>query len=105
MFAVVEIGGRQYKVSQGQKIEVEKLDLEEGKDINFNKILLIADDKAEEVKIGQPYIKNVSVEGKIVNHFKGKKIRVFKFIAKKRHQKTQGHRQNYTTLEITKINA
>ena len=103
MFAVVEIGGRQYKVSPKDKIEVEKLDIEEGKDVSFDKILLVAGDAGEEVKIGQPYLKGVHVEGKIVKQFKGEKILVVKFIAKKRHKKTQGHRQNYTMVEITDI--
>ncbi len=103
MFAVVEIGGRQYKVAPKDKIQVEKLDTEEGKDISFDRILLVAGDAGEEVKIGKPYLKEAKVEGKIVKHFKGEKILVVKFIAKKRHKKTQGHRQNYTLVEITGI--
>lgn len=104
MFAVVEIGGRQYKVTTNDQIEVELLEEEAGKSIKFNKVLIYAesDDKA---KIGKPYISGASVEAKVLEHFKGEKIRVFKFIAKKRHSKAQGHRQNYTRLEITAINA
>lgn len=105
MFAVVEIGGRQYKVSANDKIEVEKIDLEAGKSITFDKILLISDEKGTDAKIGMPYIKGASVEAKVLEQFRGEKIRVFKFIPKKRHQKTQGHRQNYTYLEIVGINA
>ena len=101
MFAVVEIGGRQYKVAAKDLVQVEKLDTEAGKDVSFDRILLIAGDG--DTKIGQPYLKEAKVEAKVVKHFKGDKIRVFKFIAKKRHQKTQGHRQNYTLLEIKEI--
>jgi len=104
MFAVVEIGGRQYRVSPEEKIEVELLDADPGKSLKFNKVLLYAEsDKT--AKIGQPYIAGAEVSAKVVEHFKGEKIRVFKFIAKKRHSKTQGHRQNYTRLEITGIKA
>lgn len=104
MFAVVEIGGRQYKVTPSEKIEVELLENEPGKTIEFNNVVLYAetDDKA---KIGQPYVAGVSVEAKVLEHFRGEKIRVFKFIPKKRHSKAQGHRQNYTRLEITAIKA
>ncbi len=105
MFAVVEIGGRQYKVSPKEKIQVELLDTEAGKDITFDKILLISDEEGKDAKIGQPYLKGATVGAKVLEHFKGEKIRVFKFIAKKRHQKTQGHRQNYTMLEIDTIKA
>lgn len=105
MFAVVEIGGRQYKVAPKDTIQVEKLDMEEGKDVNFDRILLVAEDDGKEVKIGQPYVKGAKVEGKIVRQFKGEKILVVKFIPKKRHKKTQGHRQNYTLVEITEIHS
>ncbi len=105
MFAVVEIGGRQYKVTQNEKIQVELLETEAGKDIKLDRVLLLADETGKETQIGQPYLKGVSVDAKVLKHYKGEKIRVFKFIAKKRHSKTQGHRQNYTQLEITAINA
>jgi large subunit ribosomal protein L21 len=104
MFAVIEIGGRQYKVSPNEKIEVELLETEAGKTMKFDKVLLVsADDKAAE--IGMPYLKGANVEAKVIEHFKGDKIRVFKFTPKKRYKKTQGHRQNYTRLEIVGINA
>jgi large subunit ribosomal protein L21 len=104
MFAVVEIGGRQYRVTPNEKIEVELLDADPGKSLKFNKVLLYAE-KDDSAKIGQPYLSGAEVSAKVVEHFKGEKIRVFKFIAKKRHSKTQGHRQNYTRLEITGIKA
>ncbi len=103
MFAVVEIGGRQYKVAPNAKIDVELLETEAGKPVKFNKVLLVSKDD-KEVEIGMPYLKGATVEAKVVKHFKGEKIRVFKFTPKKRFKKTQGHRQNYTQLEITAIN-
>ncbi len=104
MFAVVEIGGRQYKVTQNDKIDVELLETEEGKTMTFDKVLLVSDND-KDANIGMPYVKGASVEAKVVKHFKGEKIRVFKFTPKKRYKKTQGHRQNYTQLEITGITA
>ena len=104
MFAVVEIGTRQYKVAKNDQIEVEKLEGEAGKTFKFDKVLLISEND-KDAKIGQPYISGASVEAKLVNQFLGDKIRVFKFIPKKRHQKTQGHRQNYTCIQITAIKA
>lgn len=103
MFAVVEIGGRQYKVAPNEKIEVELQDAEAGKTMKFNTVLLVSQDD-KEANIGMPYVKGASIEAKVVKHFKGEKIRVFKFTPKKRFKKTQGHRQNYTQLEITAIN-
>jgi large subunit ribosomal protein L21 len=104
MFAVVEIGGRQYKVSPNEKIEVEKLDSEPNTTIKFNKVLLVSEND-KDVKIGQPYLKGAMVEAKVLDQFKGEKILVVKFIPKKRHKNVRGHRQNYTRLQITGINA
>lgn len=105
MFAVVEIGGRQYKVSPKETIEVEKLEKKDGETVTFHRVLLIAEDNGSTTTIGKPYVEGATVEAKIIEQFKGEKIRVFKFIAKKRHKKTQGHRQNYTRIEITGIKA
>lgn len=104
MFAVAEISGRQYRVTLNEKIEVDLLEAEPGQKMVFDKVVLYAeaDDKAT---IGKPYLEGASVEATVVEHFKGEKIRVFKFIPKKRHQKTRGHRQHYTRLEITAIKA
>ncbi len=102
MFAVVEIGGRQYRVTQNEEIEVELLDEEPGHSLKFNRVLMMADSDTK-ARIGQPYLAGAEISAKVVEHFKGPKIRVFKFTPKKRHSKTQGHRQNYTRLEITDI--
>ena len=105
MFAVVEIGGRQYKVTPNEQFEVEKLEEETGKTIKFDKILLVSEENGTNLKVGQPYIEGASVSAKVVDQFKGEKIIIHKFTAKKRYARTQGHRQNYTRLEITDIKA
>jgi len=104
MFAIVEIGGRQYRVTANDKIEVDLLEDEAGKAIKLNRVLMIASSDTE-ATIGKPYVSGASVDAKVIEHFKGEKIRVFKFTPKKRYRKTQGHRQNYTRLEITAINS
>lgn len=104
MFAVVEIGGRQYKVTQNDKIDVELQDTEAGKTVKFDTVLMVSENDTD-ANIGMPYVAGASVEAKVVKHFKGEKIRVFKFTPKKRFKKTQGHRQNYTELEILSITA
>ena len=104
MFAVVEIAGKQYKVSPKDIIEVDLMDVEPGASLKFERVLMVAesDTKAE---IGKPYVDSAVVEAKVVSMVKGEKVRVFKFTAKKRSSKAQGHRQKYTQLEITGISA
>lgn len=100
MNAVIKVGGKQYYVSEGAEIFVEKLDAEEGNTVNFNQVLML--DK----KVGSPYLTNVTVEGEVLKNGKHKKIRVYKYKCKdKSNRKTQGHRQPYTKVKITKINA
>ena len=101
MYAIIEACGKQYKVVEGDVVFFEKLDAEEGKKVTFDKVILVSDDK--EVKVGNPYVKGVKVEGKVISHGKGKKIIVFKMKAKKNERKKQGHRQPYTKVEITSI--
>ena len=101
MYAIIEACGKQYKVLKGETVFFEKLDVEEGKKVTFDKVILVSDDK--EVKVGNPYVKGVKVEGKVVSHGKGKKIVVFKMKAKKNERTKQGHRQPYTKVEITAI--
>ena len=101
MYAIIESCGRQYKVAEGDVIFFEKLDAEEGKKVTFDNVVLVSDDK--KVEVGAPYVKGVKVEGKVVSHGKGKKILVYKYKAKKNYRRTQGHRQPYTKVEITKI--
>ena len=101
MYAIIESCGRQYKVTKGDVVFFEKLDVEEGKKVNFDKVVLISDGK--KIEVGVPYLKGVKVEGKVVSHGKGKKIIVYKYKAKKNYRRTQGHRQPYTKVEITGI--
>ncbi len=101
MYAIVETGGKQYKVTEGDIVFVEKLDVEEGKSITFDKVLAYSDGK--KLKFGKPYLKDVKVKATVVTNGKGKKIIVFKFKAKKGYKRTQGHRQPYTKVEIKKI--
>jgi large subunit ribosomal protein L21 len=101
MFAVINTGGKQYKVSKGDQIVVEKLDVEEGKKLDISEVLLVSDGK--ETKVGTPFVPGAKVTAKVVSHQRGEKIRVFKMKPKKRYQRTQGHRQSETTLEIVSI--
>ena len=101
MYAVIEACGKQYKVTKGDVVFFEKLDVEEGKKVTFDKVVLLSDDG--KVEVGAPYVKGIKVEGKVVAHGKGKKIIDFKYKAKKNYKRKQGHRQPYTKVEITAI--
>lgn len=101
MYAVIEACGKQYKVEEKDVVFFEKLDAEEGKKVTFDKVILVSN--GGKVQVGNPYVKGVKVEGKVVAHGKGKKIIVFKMKAKKNERKKQGHRQPYTKVEITSI--
>jgi len=99
--AIIETGGKQYKVSEGQKIKIEKIKGEKNANFIFDKVLLVAD---KDVKIGTPYLENAKVEAKIVKQGRDKKKIVFRYHSKTRYRKKKGHRQPYTEVEITKIN-
>ena len=99
MKAVIETGGKQYRVQEGTVIYVEKLDVEAGKTYVFDKVIMA------DSKVGTPYISGATVEAKVEKHGKQKKVIVFKYLPKNRSHKKQGHRQPYTKLTITKINA
>lgn len=100
-FAVIETGGKQYRVSPGQKVKVEKLNAEVGGIFVFDKVLLAADgDKAE---IGTPYVPGAKVEAKILRQARDKKKTVFRYHSKTRYRKKKGHRQPFTEVEIMKI--
>ena len=100
MFAVIETGGKQYKVSEGDVIFVEKLNVEDGAEYTFDKVLAIG---GESLSVGTPYVEGASVTATVVKTGRGKKIYVFKYKAKKNEKKKIGHRQDYTKVEITKI--
>jgi large subunit ribosomal protein L21 len=101
MYAVIETGGKQYKVEKGDFIFVEKLDTEEGKTVTFDKVVALGGDTFE---AGTPYVKGVKVKGKVVKHGKGKKVVVFTYKPKKNEKRKMGHRQPYTKVEIKSIN-
>lgn len=103
MYAIIETGGKQYKVQEGDVVFVEKLGAEEGSAFTFDKVLAVAD--GEKVTFGAPVVAGASVNAKVIAHGKEKKVIVFKFKAKKGFRKKQGHRQPYTRVQIEKINA
>ena len=103
MYAIIESCGKQYKVAEGDIVFFEKLDAEEGKQVTFDHVIFVSNEG--NVQIGNPYVKGVKVEGKVVSHGKAKKIIVFKMKAKKNYRRKQGHRQPYTKVEITSIKA
>ena len=100
MYAVIQTGGKQYRVQQGDVIFVEKLDLAEGAEVGFEVLLL---GKDEGVEIGKPTVAGANVKGKVLGQVKGEKIVVYKYKSKKNERKKQGHRQPYTKVEITAI--
>lgn len=100
-FVVIETGGKQYRVSAGQKLKVEKLGVEAGKAVSFDKVLLTV--RGDEVNVGAPYLKDEAVEAKAVREAKDKKKLVFRYHSKTRYRKKKGHRQMFTEVEITKI--
>jgi large subunit ribosomal protein L21 len=99
MLAVIKSGGKQHLVSPGDKIKIEKIDKEEGEEVSFDQVLLLADDKGK-IEIGAPFIKGAKIKAKVIKQGKGKKIIIFKYKPKKRYQKKMGHRQLYTEVEI-----
>ena len=101
MFAVIRTGGKQYLVSPGDKIKIEKLDKEEGKEITFTDVLLL--EKGSKLEIGNPKVKGAKVVGKILKQGKGKKVIIFKYKPKTRSKVKKGHRQPFTEIEILKI--
>jgi len=100
-FAIIETGGKQYKVSPKQKIKVEKLTANEGDGFSFDKVLLVVD--GEKVEVGHPHLEGRKVEGKIIKQARAKKVIVFRYKNKTRQSTKKGHRQPYTEVEITKV--
>ena len=101
MYAIVEIAGQQFKVEEGKKIFVHRLEVEEGKNLEFDQVLLIDNDG--KITIGEPVIKDAVVEGKVMEHVRGDKVIVFKKKRKKGYRVKNGHRQNFTQVEIVSI--
>lgn len=100
-FAVIKTGGKQYKVSEGDIFDIEKIEVEEGKAVNFDEVLLVAD--GDKVEVGAPTVKDVKVAAKVVSQDKADKIIVFKYKKRKNYRKKTGHRQKVTKVQIEKI--
>lgn len=103
MYAVIETGGKQYRVQEGDTVFVEKLPSEEGEDVVFDKVVALGKDDG--FVAGAPYVEGAKVTAKVAKNGKNKKIMVFKYKSKKNYRKRQGHRQPYTKVEIQKIEA
>jgi len=103
MFAVIKTGGKQYLVTAGQKLQIEKLEGKEEEKITFGEVLLAGDDNKTE--IGMPHVKNAHVEGKIIRQGRARKVIVFKYHSKTRYRKFKGHRQPFMEVLIEKITA
>ena len=103
MHAIIETGGKQYKVAEGDTLYIEKLNAEAGETVTFEKVLAVLD--GDNAKFGAPAVDGASVTANVVKNGKGKKILVFKYKPKKNYRRRQGHRQPYTKVEIVKIDA
>ena len=103
MYAVIKSGGKQYKVAQGDKLRVERLDNATGDTVELESVLMIADGDA--LKVGTPYVEGGKVSAVVKSHGRGKKIEIVKFRRRKHHRKQMGHRQSFTELQITGIKA
>lgn len=103
MYAVVNTGGKQYKVRQGETLRIEKIPGEVGSPVTFDTILMVAD--GENIRLGQPVLENVKVQAQIVEQDRARKVLVFKYKRRKRYRRKQGHRQPYTAIRIDGIEA
>ncbi|MBO9609227.1 MAG: 50S ribosomal protein L21 [Paenibacillaceae bacterium] len=103
MYAIIETGGKQYKVQEGDVLYIEKLESGEGDSVSFDRVLLVSKDSG--VTVGSPLVAGATVSAKVEKHGKGKKIIVYKYKAKKNYRRKQGHRQPYTKVVIDKIQA
>ena len=100
MYAIIETGGKQYRVQEGDVLNIEKLNVEAGETVEFDKVLVLA---GEELKVGAPYVEGAKVVGEVVENGKAKKVIIFKYKAKKDYRKKQGHRQPYTMVKIESL--
>ncbi|HZR02910.1 MAG TPA: 50S ribosomal protein L21 [Burkholderiales bacterium] len=103
MYAVIKTGGKQYRVSAGEKLRVESLPAEVGTEVTLDQVLMVSD--GENVTMGAPLVAGATVKATVVAHGRGEKIKIFKMRRRKHYRKTQGHRQNYTELQISGISA
>jgi large subunit ribosomal protein L21 len=103
MYAVVNTGGKQYKVQKGETLRIEKIPGEVGSSVTFDKVLMVAD--GENIRVGQPVLENVAIQAQIVEQDKAKKILIFKYKRRKRYRRKNGHRQPFTAIRIDGIEA
>ena len=101
MYAVIETGGKQYRVQEGDVLTIEKLNVEAGDKVEFDKVLVLA--KEGDLKVGAPYVEGAKVFGEVVENGKGQKVIIYKYKAKKDYRKKQGHRQPYTMVKIESL--
>jgi len=101
LYAVIKSGGKQYRVQEGEVIRLEKLGAEVGETVEFDQVLAVKNESG--LKVGNPFLAEVKVQGRVLAQDKAKKIIVFKYKAKKNYRKKQGHRQPYTSVRIEKI--
>ena len=103
MYAVIQTWGKQYRVSEGDTLRVEKLGVDEGSEVGLEKVLMVAD--GDDIRVGTPYLDGGKVTATVKSHGRGKKVKIVKFKRRKQYLKRQGHRQWYTELQITGISA
>ena len=101
MYAVVKTGGKQYRVSAGEKLRIEQIGAEIGQEIVLDQVLMVADGEA--LKLGAPLVSGATVKARVLSHGRGDKVHIFKMRRRKHYRKSQGHRQNYTEIEILGI--
>ena len=100
MYAIIETGGKQYRVQEGDVLNIEKLNVEAGETVEFDKVLVLA---GEELKVGAPYVEGAKVFGEVIENGKAKKVIIYKYKSKKDYRKKQGHRQPYTMVKIVSL--
>jgi large subunit ribosomal protein L21 len=103
MYAVVKTGGKQYRVTAGEKLKIEQIPADIGSEIVLDQVLMVAD--GDNVSLGNPLVAGAAVNARIIAHGRGEKIRIFKMRRRKHYRKTQGHRQNYSEIEVLGISA
>ena len=103
MYAIIETGGKQYRVAEGQTLKIEKLEAEAWHTVDFDRVLMIGE--GEQIKVGTPVIVGATVAAEVIKHGRGDKVHIIKFRRRKHHMKRAGHRQYYTEIKITKVQA
>lgn len=103
MYAIIETGGKQYRVAEGQTLKIEKLEAEAGHTVDFDRVLMVGE--GESARVGAPLVDGAKVVAEVLKHGRADKIRIIKFRRRKHHMKRQGHRQYYTQIKITKVSA